>query len=444
MFWSTAALLLAALLLGGGPGWFGDRLLVVPALGLAAWACWRLWQRPQRAGWAFWFLPAALLAVPLLQLIPLPVELVRLLPGRALYLNELASVGALPTWMAWTLNAFQTERVLWFVVLPVALYMATASLPLLAQRRLLAGLVAFGLLSALVGFGQAMQGPTSPLYFYAETNPDDAVGFFANRNHLAALLVCLLPLAAGLLADRVRVSASSRDVQRWFLAFCLVVLALGATATRSRAGFGMLLASVVASALLLWFAPREAGKWLGSPRAWLQVTGLLAVVAVVQTTLYNLLLRFEVDPLDDFRAVLTRRTWQAAEPFAGTGAGLGTFMDGYGQLGEETADLPLFINHAHNDYVELWFEGGLPALLLAAVALGVVVYALLQVLRRRTGDDANHGMLLGSGLPLLLLALHSLVDYPLRTAAVAAMAAVLAGVLLGPKEARASSLPQVS
>ena len=434
MFWSTAALLLAALLLGGGPGWFGDRLLVVPALGLGAWAFWRLWQAPQRVGWAFCVLPVALLALPLLQLVPLPVEWVRLLPGRALYLNELASVGALPAWMAWTLNAFQTERVLWFVVLPVALYMATATLGVVAQRRLLAGLVAFGVLSALVGFGQAMQGPTSPLYFYAETNPDDAVGFFANRNHLAALLVCLLPLAAGLLADRVRVSSASRDIQRWFLAFFLVVLALGATATRSRAGFGVMLTSVLVSVLLLWFAPGTRGRWWGSPRAWLQVTGLVAAAAVVQTTLYNLLLRFEKDPMDDFRIVLARRTWQAAQPFGGSGAGLGTFMDGYGQLGEVTADLPLIINHAHNDYVELWFEGGLPALLLVAVVLGVVVYALLQVLRRRAGDDANHGMLLGAGLPLLLLALHSFVDYPLRTAAVAALAAVLAGVLLGPKE----------
>jgi len=436
MFWSTAALLLAALLLGGGPGWFGDRLLVVPALGLGAWACWRLWQQPQRAGWAFWFLPAAVLAVPLLQLIPLPVELVRLLPGRAVYMNELASVGALPTWMAWTLNAFQTERVLWFTVLPVALYFAIASLGTVEQRRLLAGLVAFGVLSALVGFGQAMQGPTSPLYFYSETNPDDAVGFFANRNHLAALLVCLLPLAAGLMSDRIRVSIGSRDVQRWLLAFGLLVLVLGATATRSRAGFGMLLASVVASVLLLWFAPGTRTRWWGSPRAWLQATGLVAAVAVVQTTLYDVLLRFDADPLDDLRVVMARRTWEAAQPFAGSGAGLGTFMDGYGQLGEETADLPLFINHAHNDYVELWFEAGLPGLLLVAVALGVVVYALLQVLRRRAGDDANHGMLLGSGLPLLLLALHSFVDYPLRTAAVASMAAVLAAVLLGPKESR--------
>ena len=436
MFWATAALLLAALLLGGGPGWFGDRLLVVPALGLAAWAGWCLWQRPQRQGWAFWWLPAALLVLPVLHLLPLPVEWVRLVPGRALYLDELARVGALPAWQSWSLNPYLTERVLWFVMVPVAVYLGTACLQRHEQRRLLMGLVAFGLLSALVGFGQALQGPTSPLYFYTETNPDDAVGFFANRNHLAALLVCLLPLAAGLLADRVRVSSGSRDMQRWFLAFCLLVLVLGATATRSRAGFGMLLASVVASVLLLWFAPGERERWWGSPRAWLQVTGLVAAVAVVQTTLYNVLLRFEVDPLDDFRSVLTRRTWQAAEPFAGTGAGLGTFMDGYGQLGEETADLPLFINHAHNDYVELWFEGGLPAVLLAAVVLGLIVTAVFRVLRQRTDAECTRGLLLGSGLPLLLLALHSLVDYPLRTAAVAALAGVLAGVLLGPKEGR--------
>jgi hypothetical protein len=86
--------------------------------------------------------------------------------------------------------------------------------------------------------------------------------------------------------------------------------------------------------------------------------------------------------------------------------------------------------------VVVWFEGGVPGGVLGAGAVGVVVFALLQVLRRRAGDDANHGMLLGSGLPLLLLALHSFVDYPLRTAAVASMAAVLAAVLLGPKESR--------
>ncbi|MFM7065814.1 MAG: hypothetical protein ACKO0U_03155, partial [Gammaproteobacteria bacterium] len=92
MVWATAALLLAALLLGGGPGWFGDRLLTVPALVLIAWAGWRQWHSPLTTAasrWAFWFLPFVLLALPLLQLVPLPVELVRWLPGREAYFAEL-------------------------------------------------------------------------------------------------------------------------------------------------------------------------------------------------------------------------------------------------------------------------------------------------------------------------------------------------------------------
>ena len=97
------------------------------------------------------------------------------------------------------------------------------------------------------------------------------------------------------------------------------------------------------------------------------------------------------------------------------------------------ADLGWGPNEARDRLKALTFEA---KLLLVAMVLGVVGYAVLQVLRRRAGGDASHGMLLGSGLPLLLLALHSFVDYPLRTAAVAALAAVLAGILLAPQNRR--------
>ena len=42
---------------------------------------------------------------------------------------------------------------------------------------------------------QMMGGADSPLRFYAVTNPDRAVGFFANANHHAALLYCAIPFA---------------------------------------------------------------------------------------------------------------------------------------------------------------------------------------------------------------------------------------------------------
>ena len=56
-------------------------------------------------------------------------------------------------------------------------------------------MLAVGVLSVLVGLIQVAQGQESPFRFFAITNPTEAVGFFANRNHFAALLYCLMVFA---------------------------------------------------------------------------------------------------------------------------------------------------------------------------------------------------------------------------------------------------------
>jgi O-antigen ligase len=94
-----------------------------------------------------------------------------------------------------------------------------------------------------------------------------------------------------------------------------------------------------------------------------------------------------------------------------------------------------YVNHAHNDYVELWLEGGLPALALAAAALVMVGWQLRKYLRSpdegRSDEMHYRGLNLGAALSLLLIALHSIVDYPLRTLTIATYASLLAAVLLG-------------
>ena len=52
------------------------------------------------------------------------------------------------------------------------------------------------LIGAFLGILQVAQGPTSALRFYQFTNPNEAVGFFANRNHFAALVNVLILLTA--------------------------------------------------------------------------------------------------------------------------------------------------------------------------------------------------------------------------------------------------------
>jgi len=117
-------------------------------------------------------------------------------------------------------------------------------------------------------------------------------------------------------------------------------------------------------------------------------------------------------------------------------------------------DLGVIVNHAHNDWVELWFEGGLPAVLLALLGVGLLAVLLARRWREAVKDATEspaaesdlrpsrswrrrhslRGLLVGAGLTPILLALHSLVDYPLRTEALACLFALCSGILLSPRE----------
>jgi O-antigen ligase len=217
------------------------------------------------------------------------------------------------------------------------------------------------------------------------------------------------------------------------LAALIVLLAVTVTATRSRAGFALLMISVIASAAV-WLRAGRQGAW-AEARPWLRAVALISGVITVQYTLYGLLLRLETDPMDDLRWSIAANTLQAAEPARGIGFGLGTFVHAYDEIGDASAELSSYVNHAHDDFAELWLEGGFPAAALMVAGIVMVGWQLRKYLlatQAEDGDETQHrGLKLGAAFSLLLLILHSLVDYPLRTLALASYAGLLAGVLLG-------------
>jgi len=437
LFWLTAVTFVLALIAGGGQGSLIEHLLALLGLALMLAAALRISTSPiriDRAGWV-WLLPTGLLLLPLLQLVPLPHALWTVLPGRSTLAAGLASAGVAPGTGAWTLAPLATEQILWSALVPAGVFLAATALHG-AQRRALVGIaLVFAAISALIGLCQIVEGPESGLYLYRVTNEGEAVGLFANRNHLAGFLAATLPVAAGLLADRLRHHPHGmRDLWVWLLTGLIVFLSVSVTATHSRAGFGLLMVSVIASAVLMLRARAQGGGTPGA-RNWLQVTGLIAGVLIVQLTLYGLMARLEADPLDNERWTLTTNTLQAAEPARGFGFGLGTFRHAYDEIGDASADIEPYVNHAHNDYVELWLEGGVLAAVLATAALVLIAAQLRKFLRNagsHQGDDRHHrGLKLGAALSLLLIALHSAVDYPLRTLTIDTYAALLAAVLLG-------------
>src|SRR3546814_18506461 len=106
------------------------------------------------------------------------------------------------------------------------------------------------------------------------------------------------------------------------------------------------------------------------------------------------------------------------------GAGFGGF-DPIFRLHEPFRLLkPTYFNHAHNDFLEVVLDGGLPAALLLLVAIGWYAIASIRAWRA----SGRHSVLptLGSSI-LLLVFVASAFDYPARTPMLIARKSVVSG-----------------
>ena len=102
------------------------------------------------------------------------------------------------------------------------------------------------------------------------------------------------------------------------------------------------------------------------------------------------------------------------------GSGIGTFEQVYRMNENPAAVDHYYVNHAHNDYLELAIETGLPGLLLLLLFLAWWGNSVWRMVR---SPAADHYAMAGAIASAAIL-LHSVVDYPLRTAAMGAVFAM--------------------
>jgi hypothetical protein len=194
--WIVAIVFSIVLALSGGAS-RADSMAqpVVRAASILAVAALFLLARPadqHRLKPAFAFL-AAIVALMLLQLVPIPPGLWRQLPGRDFYSDILWEIEAADQWRPLNLS----PDLGWNAVL--ALLPAAAGLVLLLfirradDSKILFGLLALGTASTCLALFQLSGGVGGALRHYAVTTPEGANGFFANRNHQATLLSILIP-----------------------------------------------------------------------------------------------------------------------------------------------------------------------------------------------------------------------------------------------------------
>jgi hypothetical protein len=213
----------------------------------------------------------------------------------------------------------------------------------------------------------------------------------------------------------------------------LIVLIATEAMARSRAGLVLTMAAV-AGIFATAFAERRKTSGIGPGKLLLGATAL-AVMLAVQFTLYRILDRFAVEPLADARVTFARDTVSAASAFTPFGAGVGTFVPVYAMFEQPSDTLGnVYINHAHNDFLEVWLETGVLGLPLFGVFVFLLGFRSVELWWRPPDKAGELDRLLmrAATVAIALLVAHSFVEYPLRTGAIMAIFAFSCALLFEP------------
>jgi hypothetical protein len=421
-FWALVAFLLLTFLTGGASRADVQSLIILrpAAVIFCGIALWSLRWEDVKAHKFLFGLAAAIFALVSIHLIPLPPSIWGALPGRELLveIDRVAELGEV--WRPTTMVPPAGWNALYSLFVPLAVLLLSVQLDRERRFQLLPVLLGLGLFSGLIGLLQAVGDPQGPLYLYKVTNNGSAVGLFSNRNHQAVLLAALFPMLAVYASAGVKTEEQLK-LRSGMAASAGIVFVPLILVTGSRAGlaFGVL---GLLGAALLYRRPQisQPKKRKGVPRFdWrLPIAGFavlcLGALTVIMSRAEALQRISAPDQMEDLRF----RAWgpiaDIAWKYFPVGSGAGSFVEVF-QI-DEPYDLlkPTYLNHAHNDWLELVMLLGLPGLIVAAVAL----YAWIRTAIRSFRADAGQGR----GAPyqrlgliiILIFALSSAFDYPLR------------------------------
>lgn len=423
-------LLFALCLLMGGAsnGGFLENLLLQIASIVLALAT--VLSRPRDAHWKvdrfFPWLALVWIVVMLVQFVPLPLSLWTSLPGRSEIAEELGLLGVTPAPAMITLGYHDSLASLAWALPAICLAIALAAKKEIDEQPLAIALVSCTFLALALGLIQFLGGRDSAAYLYSITNRGLLVGFFANANHMATLLLVTLPFLSALTRSAMdRKPHQSREllvIWSLLVGFILIGIALVGSLT----GYALAGPVTALSAVVMFPA---AGKFLKLTL----VPALILGVAIIATTDEGGNVFAEEAALSERgRQQIFATTADATMAFWPVGTGLGTFPDIYDNFEDQDAADTTYVNHAHNDYLEIALELGLFGI------VGILAFLAWWLARLRSLWSAlgRQPFVQAAAIASGIILIHSAWDYPLRTAAIGAVFALCCVIL-----ARARAMP---
>jgi O-antigen ligase len=341
-----------------------------------------------------------------------------------LEIEALGLVGADQSWRPISMAPYRTLASLLSLIPPVIVIFFVSQLDLLERSRLLMCVIAAVLVAALLGLLQVSGANNSILHFYPDFSPGFATGFQANRNAAAdVLLIGGAGLTATALAEPHRFQ--TMVAKALFIAVA-AFLVLSVILTGSRAGTVLIIVPAAIGGVAYWVRRHGKRRLLIALAIATAAILVLAVIALQNPRVARTIARFSDDPT--MRLGFWKDTIFAAKLYWPFGSGIGTFEPIFRINERLEAVRDVFINRAHQDYLEFFLEAGIFAIvaLIAAIA-AIVVRATVRL--RQDANRPQFAQTVFAISALAVLGLHSLVDYPMRSIALASLGGLACGLL---------------
>ncbi len=429
----AAVLAGAAVVLGGGgsPAPVPEMILqCLAALALAGWLI------VPRAGSSYfpvdrrvWTIALMVVILPILQLVPLPPFIWHAMSGREAQQAALALVGAQNSWQPWSMMPVRTFASL-LVILPVLVMLVmAASLPRGGRALLVAVIATMAFMSLIVGAGQMAGGEGNAFRFYV-ADVGFLNGFQANHNSSADVLLIAMIGIAATVREYAEYRQHTRLTPAWrlgLIAASCALLSIGVFLTASRMGVALLPIAFLGVAWMVWPLLKFSRK--GAVR--LGGVALIALVAGVWFAAHNNVIDRVLGRFDfagEYRLDIWRDTRYAIGQYFPWGTGFGSFAPVFQAAERLEAVGQTIPNRAHNDLFELLLEGGV----FAAMLLTAIGWTIAQVARKAVihAPAGSRGQVIFAITTLAVIALHSQVDYPLRSMSLAFIAAICVALLM--------------
>jgi O-antigen ligase len=285
-----------------------------------------------------------------------------------------------------TSYAFATRRavVQWATFLAVYLIAATLFANRSARRRFRHAMLWFGFLLAVVATLQTFTSGGNVFWLFPSGYVDYVMGPILSRNHYAAFVEVVLPLA---LYQALRHEGSSLLYSGMSAAMYASVIA-----SASRAGIVLTTAEIIVVVALMWVGRKSNSRGIGVViLQMLLLFGLFVAVVGWEKVWARI---WQPDPMTVRREFNISSLHMISDhPWFGTG--FGTWPTVYPKYA--IVDIGAFANEAHDDWAQWTAEGGIPfGIVMGSLFLWSIGPAVCSIW----------------GIGVIAVFLHAFVDYP--------------------------------